>query len=93
MESLKQTYKAKKMSNRISVSKLEEYIDFGIVSAVYLVPMPMVPKWALWVSCNNGSELVLTTARGEDRQFASLNTAVELLKLVGWRRPVTLHLD
>lgn len=93
MESLKQTDKAKKMSNRISVSKLEEYIDFGIVTAVYLVPMPMVPKWALWVSCNNGAELVLTTARGDDRQFASLNTAVELLKLVGWHRPVTLHLD
>lgn len=81
------------MIKHISVSTLTDYIGLGVVTSVYLLPTLMTEKWTLWVSCKNGEERLLVTARGEERHFSSLNTAVDLLKQVGWRRPVTLHLD
>jgi len=81
------------MQKRISLSGLEEAVDLGAIEAVYVVPFPMSEKWALWFRASNGTEYVLETVRGEQREFASLKTVVEVLKGLGWRKPITLHLE
>lgn len=81
------------MQKRISLSGAGEAIELGAIEAVYVVPFPMSDKWALWFLATNGTEYVLDTVRGEQREFASLKTVVEVLKGLGWRKPVTLHLE
>ena len=80
------------MQKQMSIAHMEEMVELGAIAAVFVVPFPMSEKWALWAQASNGTEYVLTTARGEQREFASLKTVVEVLRAAGWRKPVTLHL-
>lgn len=77
----------------VNYANLAGYVEAGAISAVFLVPFPMVKGWALWAQASNGQEYVLETARGDQRRFASADTAIDAVRGLGWRKPVTLHLD
>lgn len=77
----------------VNYANLASYVDAGAVASVFLVRFPMSKGWAVWAQTLNGQDLVLETARGEQRRFASADTAIEAIKGLGWRKPVTLHLE
>lgn len=78
---------------QVNYANLAGYVEAGAVQAMFLVPFPMGKGWAIWAETANGIDLVLETARGEQRRFASADTAIEAIRGLGWRKPVLLHLE
>lgn len=79
--------------DHITVSQLTDYCRIGVVNSAYLVPFPMRGGYSIWVQLNGGDEFSLMTARGEQRFFKSADTALDTLRVAGFRRPVTVHTE
>lgn len=77
----------------VNYANFAAYVEAGVIQSFYLVPFPMAKGWAIWAQGTNGLEYVLERARGDQRRFASADTAIEAIKGFGWRKPVTVHLD
>lgn len=77
----------------VNLTTLKEFIEAGVIQEMYLVPFPMQDGYSLIGRGANGTDYSLQVTRGEQRRYASVDTAINGLKSLGWRNPVTVHLD
>lgn len=77
----------------VNIATMKDFIEAGVIDEMYLVPFPMKEGYAMIGRGANGMEYPLQVTRGEQRCYASVDTAINGVKSLGWRKPVTVHLD
>lgn len=68
---------------KLTVKELSQYINLGVVTGVWFQRNPMADNWLIVIGMTDGHGHTLETARGEVREFGSLDTAVRVLESVG----------
>lgn len=72
------------MPNQITTQQAREYLDLGVLAFAFVLPLPMEAGWYISLEGTKGSAWNLGTARGELREFATLDAAVNALRAIGW---------
>lgn len=73
------------MSKQITIQKVREYYELGVIAGFHLVRDPMSSGWIVCIEGTSGASWTLHTARGEVRSFASLDSAVKAVEETGMR--------
>lgn len=73
------------MSKQVTVQQARQYFDLGVLAFAFIVPVPMSTGWQITIEGTSGTVWHLVTARGEVREFASLDAAVNALRSIGWK--------
>ena len=73
------------MSKQITIQKVREYYELGVIAGFLLVRDPMSSGWIVCIEGTSGASWTLHTARGEVRSFASLDSAVKAVEETGMR--------
>nr|CRY95441.1 hypothetical protein [uncultured prokaryote] len=73
------------MSKQITMQQAREYLDLGVMEGAVILREPMGSGWHISMDGKAGGVWTLGTARGELRVFASLDSAANALRDIGWR--------
>lgn len=73
------------MTKQITTQQAREYLELGVLSYAFVLPLPMEKGWYVSLEGTKGSAWHLGTARGELREFATLDAAVNALRAIGWQ--------
>lgn len=73
------------MSKQITMQRAREYLDLGVMEGAVILLEPMGLGWYIRMEGKAGGVWTLGTARGELRVFASLDSAGNALRDIGWK--------
>lgn len=73
------------MTKQIVIQQAREYFELGILAHAFILPVPMSGKWYISIEGVKGSAWHLATSRGEVREFANVDTALNALREIGWK--------
>lgn len=76
------------MVKQITIQKAREYFDLGVLRGAVLLREPMGKGWEISLEVAVGSPAViwsLVTSRGDLRVFASLDSAANALREIGFK--------
>lgn len=73
------------MDKQITMQQAREYFDLGVMEGAGIVREPMGSGWHICMDGKRGDFWTLGTARGERRVFASLDSAANALREIGWK--------
>lgn len=73
------------MQKQITMQQAREYLDLGVMRGAVLLREPMGKGWYVVMDGTSGGVWTLGTARGELRVFASLDSAANALREIGWK--------
>lgn len=73
------------MVKQITMQQAREYLDLGVLRGAVLLREPMGKGWYISMDGTTGGVWTLATSRGELRVFASLDSAANALRDIGWK--------
>lgn len=73
------------MFKQITIQQAREYFELGVMRGAVLMREPMGKGWTVQMDGTGGALWVLGTSRGELRVFASLDSAANALRDIGWK--------
>lgn len=73
------------MQRQITMQQAREYLDLGVMRGAVLLREPMGKGWYVVMDGTSGGVWTLGTSRGELRVFASLDSAANALREIGWK--------
>jgi hypothetical protein len=68
-----------------TVGQLREYLDLGVMEGAVILREPMGAGWYISMDGKAGGVWTLGTSRGDLRIFASLDSAANALRDIGWK--------
>lgn len=68
---------------KLTVKEFAQYVTLGVVTGVWVQRNPMANNWLVVVGMTDGHGHELRTARGDIREFGSIDTAVRVIESAG----------
>lgn len=75
----------------INKQEIESLLSFGVELSFLLIEDYVTGGWFVKVSASNGRSGYLMTARGEMKNYSSLDTAVRQLSALCPKSPMSIH--
>lgn len=69
----------------VKLHQAKEYFRLGVLRSYWLERAIVGGGWLILLRSSEGSDLYLATARGDIREFKSLDTAVGVLEDIGFK--------
>lgn len=80
------------MPKQITTQQARDYFELGVLAHAFILPVPMGSGWFITLEGTKGAAWHLGTARGDLREFSTLDAAVNALRAVGWNvRGLQVH--
>lgn len=68
---------------KLTVKELAQYMTLGVVTGIWVQRNPTADNWLIVIGMTDGHGHVLQTARGDVREFGSIDTAVRVIESAG----------